>query len=60
MSQNGLEVKSAATSNALKTLNDNGFYIPANVDGYVQKPIVFKSFSKIIELLSEKIIPITD
>ncbi|MFT7001804.1 MAG: CheY-like chemotaxis protein [Spirosomataceae bacterium] len=25
-----------------------------NIDGYIQKPILFKSFAKIIKLLSEK------
>jgi two-component system response regulator len=31
-----------------------------NVDGYIQKPIIFKSFSKVIELLSEKGISMVD
>jgi hypothetical protein len=56
----GSKVRSAAMSNSLKTLNNNEFYIPVNVSGYIRKSITFKSSSKAIELLSEKSISIAD
>jgi two-component system response regulator len=43
-----------------KTETDIARSLEYDVDGYIQKPILFKSFSKVIELLSDKGISIVD